>query len=368
MPRPTAKKLSSSSPRSPKPTGPVWTGPEGNGPNGGITFSALTRFLTCRERFRVAMIEGLRSNDQFNHRIEFGNLWHMCEECVAGGGDSLRDWEGSLYAWMRDLIKQYPTATAQIQTCTEIVRLMFPVYQEYWEKHPDVKNRTPILSEQVFDVPYKLPSGRVVRLRGKWDSVDVVKDKRTESIWNQENKTKGDIDEETIPRQLTFDLQTMIYVVALQEYRFPKGVGKGLPDLLNTGGSPLGGVRYNVVRRPRQYQGKKETADQFYARLKGIVETNPEQFFMRWKVEIKQPDIDRFRRECLDPILEALCNWYEFTTTGACRNNFTGIHWRHPFGSVNTIDEYGGTDLDRYLDTGSTVGLHRVNTLFRELQ
>ncbi len=44
------------------------------------------------------------------------------------------------------------------------------------------------------------------------------------------------------------------------------------------------------------------------------------------------------------------------------------FHWRHPFGSINWVDEAGETELDEYLDSGSTVGLRRVTNLFPELQ
>ena len=53
---------------------PLWEGPAGTGPNGGITFSLLSRFLVCRERFRVHAVLGLRPADDFNHRLEFGSM------------------------------------------------------------------------------------------------------------------------------------------------------------------------------------------------------------------------------------------------------------------------------------------------------
>ena len=72
-----------------------------------------------------------------------------------------------------------------------------------------------MLQEQVCDVPYNLPSGRVVRLRGKFDSVDLIDG----GIYLQENKTKGDIDKIQVERQLSFDLQTLMYSVALHKMK-----------------------------------------------------------------------------------------------------------------------------------------------------
>jgi hypothetical protein len=47
--------------------------------------------------------------------------------------------------------------------------------------------------------------------------VDLVQSKRGSAIWLQENKTRGDIKEGKIVQQLNFDLQTLLYVVALQK-------------------------------------------------------------------------------------------------------------------------------------------------------
>jgi hypothetical protein len=77
-----------------------------------------------------------------------------------------------------------------------------------------------------------------------------------------------------------------------------------------------------------------------------------------------------FRDTCLDPILEALCNWWTLTTGGTLLPAYAvrGHHWRHPYGVVNTIDEYGNSELDEYIATGSTAGLVRAETLFPELE
>ena len=45
-----------------------------------------------------------------------------------------------------------------------------------------------------------------------------------------------------------------------------------------------------------------------------------------------------------------------------------GIHFRFPYGVFNPISAGLPTDLDAHLDTGSTVGLRRVDKLFPELQ
>lgn len=378
--------------KAPKKTGPVWRGPEKDG----ITFSLLTRFLTCRERFRVLVVEGLRPTEGFNHRIEFGNMWHVCEEAAASErswsenelrGIDTTAWEDSLKEYVQNLLRKYPLSQDLIAHWYGVCRTQFPLYVKYWADHPDVKDRTPLLQEQTFDVPYKLSSGRVVRLRGKWDSVDLIGKGKGAGIYLQENKTKSRIDEQAMKRQLTFDLQTMLYTVALYEsqnqgaltdvtIRGPmETMPSGMKIIRNWKRTeekiPILGVCYNVVRRTEHRVGKKETEDQFLDRLRGIMEETPSDWFMRWRVEVSPADVTAFRRRCLDPILESLCDWWDWIKTMEGEPFDTegsgGIHWQHPFGSVNWIDEAGGSDLDEYLLTGSTAGLTKVDELFPEL-
>jgi hypothetical protein len=347
----------------PKSDAPLWSGPGGRGSNGGVTFSLLSRFLTCRERFRLYAIEGLRPADVWNHRLGYGELWHTAEQSLA----ARQPWEKPLTAFAKELCRRYPTQQEQIDHWHCVCRAQFPIYVRHWQEHPDLREQQPLLQEHVFDISYRLPSDRVIRLRGKWDSVDLVGNK----VWLQENKTKADIRPLELQRQLSFDLQTMLYMVALERHQ----------------DAPLAGVRYNVVRRPlsggkgtiTRHKGTKnkpeESRAEFYARLAGIIENAPDDFFMRWAVTVTAGDIKRFRDECLDPILEELCRWYDAQRSLRDRGHkpFDSYrvecrHWRHPFGCVNTLDEYGSSDLDSYLESGSMVGLSRTDTLFSELQ
>ena len=409
-------------PQPTKPAGPVWAGPDGKGPNGGITFSLLSRYLSCPERFRVRVVEGLRPADQFNHRIEYGNMWHVCEEAFARGdftGHLTDDWVAPLEDYARELMKKYPLQQADIEKWYGVCCVQFPVYVDYWSRNPDVIDRTPLLQEEPFDVPYKLPSGRTVRLRGKFDSVDLIDG----GVYLQENKTKGDIDETQLRRQLTFDMQTMMYLVALKEMQHEEVFDHEVLKPFKEGVSLLG-VRYNVVRRPlsggegnivqrKPTKGSKcpkckesglidgencpkcggagrvnpkpgETTDEYLDRLRGVIDgtglnsdgehyTGPSFWFMRWKIEVTPNDVKEFRRQCLDPILEQLLDWWSGVAPDAPRQHVpidyrTPLNYRRPFGIVNSVDEYGYGDIDEYLNTGSEAGLRRVDDLFPELK
>jgi hypothetical protein len=364
---------------------PLWCGPEEDG----VTQSLLSRFLSCRERFRLLVVEGLRPAPTFNHRIEYGNMWHVCEEAHAARGQ--RTWMTGLEYYAATLCRQYPTQQEQIDHWYNVCRVQFPLYVEYWSRPPDLRDRTPLLQEQVFDVPYHLPSGRTVRLRGKWDSVDLVGKGKNAAIWLQENKTKADISEAQMKRQLSFDLQTMFYLVALETVRTQYNTGQGQewiqPIEHELIFHPLAGVRYNVIRRPlsggkgsivrhkpTKSNPQGETKAHYYSRLSDIIRGDLPYFFMRWQVTVTPADVTKFRREFLDPILEQLCDWWECIDFNLKKgrdpfgSDSRGRHWRHPFGAVNWLDEGGSSDLDAYLESGTEVGLVRADTLFGELQ
>lgn len=381
---------------------PLWKGPESKDEElGGITFSMLSRFLGCRERFRIQYIEGLRPTKTFNHKIEYGQMWHTCEEALAKITEPSNkpynppSWcpaiSGALKDYCQGLVHIYPTQAEQIDHWYRVCKVQFPEYVKFWAKNKDVKNRTQLMQEQVFHIPYTLPSGRVVWFRGKWDAVDLIGSGKDAGIYVQENKTKGTINEQQLLRQLTFDLQTMIYVIALVEDQKLDSMSSQLgaaEDSSNRCRSvPIAGVRYNVVRRPlsggtgtiRQHKPSKsnpqgESKDEFYGRVAQYIIDEPQSYFMRWKVEVTQADIAKFRKECLDPILEQLCDWYEFITGDDRRRNkqigreYNDVHYRHPYGLYNVLDEGGSSELDEYLTTGSTIGLTQVDELFSELK
>jgi hypothetical protein len=134
-----------------------------------------------------------------------------------------------------------------------------------------------------------------------------------------------------------------------------------------------------------------ETEAEFCARLSEIIggATGPEWgvsehehfFFIRFRAEIGRADVEKFRRECLDPILECACDDFEWWRH--CKRHGDDVwnhalrakrfpwhvirHFRLPFGIYNPIAEGGSADLDAHLETGSTVGLQRTDNLFPEL-
>lgn len=293
-------------------------------------------------------------------------------------------WRQKLEEHCRELCKTYRTAQADVVKWYNVCLKQFPHYTRFWADNEDVRGRHRMLQEYEFCTRYPLPSGRVVTLRGKWDSTDWIDCGATSGVYLQENKTKGDVYEPQIRQQLTFDLQTMIYLTAMS-VEAQQGANSDLTCLWN---KPIRGVRYNVVRRPLSggkgniKQLKTETPADYYNRLEKYIADEPAAYFMRWKVEVFPADVGKFRVECLGPVLDNLLDDYEWWA--ACFQHRTDVfnygrrydqfphhrarHYREPYGVYNPLDEGGSTDLDEYLATGSEVGLTRVNDLFPELQ
>lgn len=356
---------------------PLWKGPEVDG----VTQSMLNRFFACPERFRIHVIEGLQPRPQFNHRMEYGHLWHTCEEYHAKG----EDWETPLFNYAKALAKKYPDSQPEIDKWYNVCKIQFPMYLLHWKRHAHVKGRKPVLEEEVVNVPFKLPSGRIVRIKGKLDSADNVTEAKKIENWLQENKTKGDYYLPKLMRQLKMDNQSMFYLTILDTYRKQPDAPKLLKDY------PIVGVRYNVIRRPLsggrgsivQKKGTKnnpagESSKDYYKRLeatmKEIMDEDEHHFFTRITARISPKELVNYQQRVLIPTLERLCKWYDMMKAAMTRgvlpfelaNNY--LHWQHPFGMRNILDEGGESDLDPYLENGNEVGLVRVEELFPELK
>jgi PD-(D/E)XK nuclease superfamily len=403
---------------------PLWDGPDGVTPNSGVTQGLLSSFLKCRARLAVKLVDGLVPADTFNHRLEYGQMFHTCCEYEARG----EDWQSPLLDYAKNLCSRYPLQQWEVLKWWNVCNRQFPLYLQHWLQHPDTMERTPLLQEHEFSAPYKLPSGRTVRLRGKWDGVDLVGKKAEAGVYLFESKTKGEVDEVEIKRQLAFDLQTQFYAVALLEaVRLHRaGHDVGLPEeMVKYGSGEFRGVRYNVVRRPlsggkgsivqkkasgggpcsscegrgrtkklmkrcgkcngtgRAPSVRGETDEEYYARLAQYIANEPGTYFMRWTVTLTQQDVERFRRQSLDPMLEQLCDWWEWIehccqseepdkrdlfrprTFRTSDDRFIPTpHWRTPYGAG---DDYWSPDVDAYLDTGKSAGLQRTTVVFPEL-
>lgn len=377
---------------------PLWDGPEDDGPMGGVTQSLISRSLVCSERFRIHTMEGLKPTERWNHKFGYGNMWHECEEAYhanpTGRRSKLMTWQDKLRVHVAQEMEKHRHDQEIIEKWYQICKRQFPVYISYWKKQ-NGKSKVPksLMQEVSFRVPYKLPSGRVVYLRGKWDNVYISLLERM-SLVLQDHKTKGTVEEDKISSQLQCDLQIMTYLIALQTSQENK---QYIFEDAKYRKYKIGSVNYNVVRRPlsggkgtiRQHKAKgnkpAETLEHFYDRLlKDYIEKEPEDYFMRWDASVSEEDIELFAERTLDPALENMCDdfewWnhcyrnesdplasFDYSLRKEMFPNHVRRHVLLPFGIYNPVADAGKTDLDNYIMTGEITGLTRSDNLFPEL-
>lgn len=364
----------------------------------GITFSLLCKFLNCRYRFKLLVIDGLKDEEGFRKELEFGNWFHAGMEAVADykGGQQLTSQvvQRAMRKHTQGLLKQFSSESATIQFWEQLAFKMFAIYLNTWSK----SEKDYILQEQTFKIPYTLPSGRTIPLRGKWDAVFVQETKRRPSLWIQENKTKGEVLDNAIAKCLPNDLQTMFYTIAMQTF-LTSPVLDRLPGISVEAANAmtecrLTGVLYNVIRRPladnyaikkRKDESDRDFIERVLRSYEGKSKLYPiakhaKDWFYRWSVTLTKTDIERFRVQTLDPILEMVCDWFDWMTVSD-KNPFTPIgetpkgnkisnrfHFRMPFGVYSPMARGLGGDYFDFLTTSSKRKLVNVSTVFPELE
>lgn len=331
---------------------PLWKGPQVDG----ITQSMLSRFLQCRERFRVNYLEGIQPVDRFNHKLFYGDLWHACREA---------ELEGCIpFSYMGVLLKKvcakYPFDQKQVAKWFQVCLRQYLVYKEWLQSNSFALNEADsILSEQTFRLSYTLPCGTVVQLRGKFDGIVQYKGK----YWLVENKTKGQVSPHKVSHQLKFDLQTMFYLTAMS--RDYDSIGGVIYDVVKR---PLSGGKGTIRQRKTRGTTPAETEEEFYNRLEQVFRDNPDEFFFSWEVPVTANDITEFQTKFLNPTLIALVTWYNGAVEAGKKNPFDNPHHSlTPFELFRPLQELGSTELDDYILTGDRAGLTTNTTLFEEL-
>jgi hypothetical protein len=333
----------------------------------GITYSSLSRFLVCPERFRMSMVEGW-SETGLSAPLEFGTAFHLCLEYMAAG-HTLREIPTLLSGYVPQRAAASKLTPEQIQELETLVGMVVAVhagYVSYWQKSDQSKQY--VAQEEKFEIPYRLPSGRTIKLRGRWD--EAFRDLEQGGLWLQENKTKGQIDETGLQAMLSQDLQSMFYCVALA---------------CKFGESPQG-ILYNVIRRPQLRQKKGESLGQFQDRVQEDVSSRPSWYYMRWQTSLEPGDLAYWCSRSLHPILERLVTWWEdlkqhpFDPWGAntveWQVPWTGEtiqvprldnHFQRPFGVYDSLSQGQRGDFFEFLTRGSLYGLTRRGEPFPEL-
>jgi hypothetical protein len=239
--------------------------------------------------------------------------------------------------------------------------------------------------------------------------------KATRGITNQENKTKGEIDQLGILHTVFANLQTMLYHVALRICRDKILDGEdpasfidhttttdisNFCEVMGDPKIPITGMLYNVIKRPLSdrytiKQKKAESQKEFLQRALDIIAAQPEQNFFRWRTVLTPEDVETFCRQIFDPLLEQLWDWWEwircdfsdpfrprtfdespqtFDPHIAGRYNHdtaarvNRIHWQAPWGVYDSLASGFRGDFFEFLTIGREHGLRKIDNLFPELE
>lgn len=318
----------------------------------GLSYSLLSKWLDCRERARLHIIERIEESGR-KDALDFGNISHDMLEWK-GKGKTLRTIQTTHRQKVRETVKQLTSSYAKEYQLT--ADLALGVFQKYIEHWGPAKGERELASETCFVTPYRLPSGRTIPLRGKIDSLMEILKGKQKQLWVQDHKTKGKIDVDTIAANLHKDLQVMMYIIAVESLTKKE----------------VQGIRYNVIRRPQLKQRSGESDKVFVQRCLDDIDDRPGFYFKRFNTEIYREDVELFKKTTLHPILEQVCVWWEsirhnpFDPWHLEDGSPNPHHWERPFGVYDTF-RYGKGGYFDLIVRGTKAGLVPVKTLFPEL-
>jgi len=336
----------------------------------GITYSMLSKFMVCPERFRLSSVEGW-SETGLQAAMEFGNAFHACLENPQHPPEKItRQYQQSRIAAKA----LFPNQIQEFEVLMGMVEAMVHAYRDVY--HEDVDQKQFILHEEKFEIPHNIQltvpcdcgevcldensenygrpeihygvTHREVKLRGK---IDAVFRKKDGSLWIMETKTKSDIDVDGISRTLSQDLQTMMYVTALTHLK----------------GETVGGVLYNVIRRPALRQGKGETLRDFIKRVKDTALEQRDRYFIRWPHTLEPGALERWQERTFNPILTQVVQWWDSIKANPFDPWGSPYHYQRPFGVYDSLASGRRGDFFELLTSGSTSGLYRRSEVFPEL-
>ena len=325
---------------------PVWT------LDMGITYSMLSRFRNCRERFRLSAVEGW-SETGLKAALEFGSAFHAClENPNRQPCEVTREYQEARMkdkAFFRSQLQEFEMLMGMVESVVDVYRAVYKDVE---------KEKTYVLKEETFDENYVLTFGddhtsgpkqpRTVRLRGR---IDAAYRDKTGKLWLLETKTKSDIDVDGINRTLSQDLQTMFYATALE---------------LKTG-EPVAGVLYNVIRRPALRQGKAENLPMFIKRVRDTVMEQQDRYFFRPYHTLSKGELTKWQQRTLNPLLFQVCQWWDSIKNDPFEPWSSPYHVQTPFGVYDPLGSGRRGDFFELLTGGGTGGLLRRKEPFPEL-
>lgn len=338
----------------PSPRQSLWRGPCDDSENGGVTADLLKRFLDCPERTRLRYVEGLVPEPRFDHKKVFARLFATVKREYEARGQVAAALDDA-YDECDEIAAEFP-GPETTELLTHWFNVLVPTFAGYvrHRQENDIDQGASRSLKRLVDVAtsvitdYDLPSGRKVYLKAEECPSWLVGVGPTAYHRIARSVVKGDLDPERLKNTARMDLDTMFSVVVMGGK-----IGEVYYDCVRR---PLSGGKGSIKRnKPTKSNPEGETATSFYSRLRDtVLDADPAHWYPHFLVELEPSDVDEFRRRCLNPVLERLCDWYE------------EIHTNCGYTAPFTLDR-PRTEYDEYLLTGSERGLVRSQVAFPEL-
>lgn len=337
---------------------PTWTIEDG------VSYSFLSKFLGCRERTRLAYVEGVTPR-KASDPIEFGNIFHILAEeipYVEEGVPPQRILSKATKRYYNAKLKKLNSNSQDYIDWMEVYESAvwtFAYYVYYWSNNAfwswtDNRGRRRFATdrdikfqgkETSFYHEYYLFGGDefYVPMTGKIDGVFYHPE--TGKPWIMENKTKGNFKEEVIIGTVEHNLQTMFYAY---NYKIKHGEWPA-------------GVLYNIIRRSLLRCKQNETAEEYAQRIADDIAARPEHYFVRIDIELDPAFCDNYVSTVIDPALYQVWRWWDaikenpLDPLSTKRGKYE--HWMTPFGCLGPykFSDYGdfyevivNGDLSRY--------------------
>jgi hypothetical protein len=291
----------------------LWT------PAMGLTVSAMKLWSTCREQFALKYIDGWASR-KASVPIVYGSLWHLAQEHQG----TSTPWKG-IDAYLKDFKKNGDShAIRDVEFMIAQIKTLFPLYAAHYKTQDSSIKWT--RREAVFLQPLRV-LGEQLPIAGRRDG-EFRTAKGTLGLF--ETKTKSNIDRKAIADLLRSDLQTLVYCWSMwREYNEAPGL-----------------ILYNVVKRPSLRQTQGETQQAYLIRLANDCRRKPDNYFLRWQVQITKDDMARFETEQLVPICQAFLTWWrEVHRAPFLPERSDGRHPSHFTNLPALVTPYGKADL-----------------------
>jgi len=323
----------------------------------GISQSALSLFRSCKEQFRLAYVEGWASNNT-SLPLEYGSCFHWILSEIYGlsHAPSPEERDHFLDRYKELWNREHPIVSSKQTEMQElvyaVVEVVLDVYTRVFEgdwtgkyRGIDVTTVTPVKwvgLEKEFLVPIKFSANySAIPIKGIFDGV--FEDKYG-SIWLFETKTKSYIDEEFISDTLHLNLQTMLYLTALEKI-YDK--------------TPAG-VLYNVCRRPGQRLLKEDTLTDYVGRVRKDVSNAKryEHYFKRYEMRLTKGELADWKRKTLRPLLKEVAMWWD----GKVPHYLNDDALSTKYGRADLYDLIVHGDTRNYIEKKdrSTIGLEEM--------